>query len=413
VSEAAIADPVVHDPHPVRWPVYSPAAQEQAARLVAAGRTFDYGRGAELAALEDEFASSYGRRHAIAVNSGTSALFLAYAALGLRPGDEVVVPDYTFLATASALFWLGAVPRLADSDSVTGTVTAATVGAQITARTRAVVVTHLFGHPCDLAPIVHLCREHNLTLIEDCSHAHGSVDRTGSVARLADIAVFSTGGLKMVSGGLGGVLLTDDDWVHDIATLTSTFQGRPARHVLDPQLRHLADVGLGGNLRMSPVAAVLALSHLRALPDLVAAKNAAADQMIGELTRLPGLSAPPIAAGVSLGARYGVNLRYNPQVTGIGRDELLKRLQVRGLRVTPPRTLPLHRTSVFSGKVDNPDIVRRTSNTRFRHRPTDFPAAEALANSWIALPADHLHHPNARLLEFYVDGFTATWAEIV
>jgi perosamine synthetase len=401
--------------HPPRWPVYSPDAQAACAALLARGRSFDYGHGPELRAFEDAFVDRLGRGYALAVNSGTSALFLAYAALGIGPGDEVVVADYTFLATATPLFWLGAVPLLADSDSVTGNVTANTIEAAISDRTRAVAVTHLFGHPCDMAPIVALCRQRGLALVEDCSHAHGSTRDGREVGTWGDVSVFSTGGLKMVSGGLGGVLVTDDERLHDLACLISSFQGRPQRDVRNADLRRLADVGLGGNLRMSPLAAVLALSHLRVLDDLGAAKAAACDQLIAELCQFPGIEPVRVCPGVDLGARYGVNVRYDENATGVSRDDLVAALQAEGLKVGGPRTEPLHRTSVFGGSAAaaRDDVVRRTSGRTYANSAADFPGAEAVSRSWLGLPADYLYAPDAEMLGHYRDGFATVFKALL
>src|SRR5690348_4949657 len=150
--------------HPPEWPVYTKEAVARASALLEAGRTFDYGRGEEIAALEDAFATTFGR-HALAVNSGTTALLAAYHTLGLGPGDEVVVPSFTFYSTATPLLLLRARPVLCDAGDSTGNVTAATIAAVLTERTKAVVVTHLFGWPCDMDEIVALCRRHGVALI--------------------------------------------------------------------------------------------------------------------------------------------------------------------------------------------------------------------------------------------------------
>ncbi|WP_322770696.1 DegT/DnrJ/EryC1/StrS family aminotransferase, partial [Frankia sp. Cr1] len=207
--------------HPPPWPRYDAASIARCQELLAAGRSYDYERGAEIQRLEDSFALHYGRTFSLAVNSGTSALFLAFLAAGLGPGDEVIVPTYTFLATGTPLLWLGAVPILVDAGDDTGNLDRARIEPALTARTRAIVVTHLFGHPCDMLPIAELARSRGLTLIEDCSHAHGSTERGRRVGTWGDAAVFSVGGRKMVSGGMGGMLLTDSSPIFELACLAS------------------------------------------------------------------------------------------------------------------------------------------------------------------------------------------------
>ncbi|WP_416955693.1 DegT/DnrJ/EryC1/StrS family aminotransferase [Streptomyces sp. Agncl-13] len=399
--------------HPVRWPVYSAVAQARCAELLAAGRSFDYGHGPEIAALEEDFARRHDRAFALAVNSGTSALFLAYQALGIGTGDEVIVADFTFLATATPLFWLGATPVLADSGDDSGCVTADSVSRVLSPRTRAVAVTHLFGHPCDMAPIRALCDAHGLALVEDCSHAHGSTDAGRSVGTWGDAAVYSIGGLKMVSGGMGGVLLTDIERVHDLACLAAGFQRRCELTVRSPRLRELSDVGLGGNLRITPLAAVLALSHLVELETLVERKRVATEQLRQELIKLPGLGLPHQRPGVTLGARYGVNLVYDESVTGVPRHEVIDALAGRGLKVGGPRTMPLHRKSVFAGHpaACAADVTRRTGGRRYVYGPADLPTAERLAATWLGLPADYLHSGCSPLADLYAEVFGAVWKE--
>ncbi|GAA3570761.1 DegT/DnrJ/EryC1/StrS family aminotransferase [Streptomyces osmaniensis] len=386
------------DPHPQPWPVYPPDAIEACSGLLTAGRSYDYSRGAEIAALEDEFAAGHGRAHALAVNSGTSALFLAYQALGVRAGDEVVVPTFTFPATATPLRWLGARPVLVDCGELTGNVTAETIASRITERTRGIAVTHLYGHPCDMPAIVRLARDKGLFLVEDCSHAHGAHDSSRRVGTWGDAAVFSVGARKPVSGGHGGVLLTDRADVFETACLSSASQQRSFASVRDPQRRAVSDTGLGGNLRMSPVAAVLAHAHLRQLDQLIEQKKANCEQLVRELAALPGLSAVIPRPGTDAGGRFGLHMVYDAAEAGLPRAEMIARLRERELRIGSAQTSPLHHTSLGT----LPDC-RTTSGT------SGFPLADQLAGTWISLPADYLHGDATALIRHYVRQFKEVW----
>ncbi|MGX7673989.1 DegT/DnrJ/EryC1/StrS family aminotransferase [Plantactinospora sp. DSM 117369] len=395
-------DPVVI-PHPPRWPVYDRAAADRAAELIRRGRSFDYDHGPEIAGLEAAFSRRHAGRYALTLNSGTSALLAAYFALGLGPGDEVIVPTFTFLATASPLFLLGAVPVLADSEGPDGTVSAASIERAVTPRTRAVAVTHLFGHPAPMDEITALCRRRGLALVEDCSHAHGSTYRGRPVGTFGDLAVFSVGGLKLVSGGMGGVLLARDSRHYDLACLLTAFKQRSERTVHDPRLRRLADVGLGGNLRISPPAAVLAQSHLDRIEELVAAKRANVHRLLEPLVAHPGLTGPVIAPHVTMGGWYDIVVTVDPERAGFSRDDLVAALRRQGVKADVPSTRPLHLSSIFTGAEPGhrrpypPDVLAR----HFRHRRGDLPVAEALHDSWVSLPGPYFNDTAGALVEPY------------
>jgi perosamine synthetase len=298
---------------------------------------------------------------------------------------------------------------LADSGASTGNVTAESLAPHVTARTRALVVTHLFGEPCDMGPVRQLARRHGLAVIEDCSHAHGARFADGSgVGTVGDVAIYSVGGVKAVSGGLGGLLLTDDEDMFDIACLLSAFKQRSRSSIRRPGVRALADTGLGGNLRMSPVAAVLALSHL-----VVATKQANAAALERALT-VPGELTPvPTDPRGDRGARYGVHLSLDSATSGVGRDALVVALTRAGLQVTAPRTRLLHRSSLFRGaRPPRSGYPDRLWYRHFRYPADAFPVASALHDSWLALPATRLHGEAANLVAGYRRRFGPAWAAL-
>lgn len=398
------AQPVGHDEiHGPEWPWYGPDAVRRAQDLIARGRVFDYGHGPEIAELETHAAQTHGRGYCLAVNSGSSALLAAFVALGLGPGDEVITPTFTFATCASPLLLLGAVPVLADAGTSTGNVTVDSLRPHLTPRSRAVLVTHLFGEPCDLDAIGAWAARHGLATIEDCSHAHGARHTDGSsVGTKADIAVYSIGGVKTVSGGLGGLLLTDDETTYDLACLLSSFKQRSRATVRRPELAALADVGLGGNLRISPVAAVLAFSHLEDLDAIVRTKQHNAKRLESALSTLPGLGVIAGAPGADPGGRFGVHLRYDATVTGLSRDRVARELQRLGAKITEPKTRLLHRSSLFAGaRPPRTSYPEQLWHRHFMFRPDDFPVASALHDSWLAMPATHLYGPSGDLADSY------------
>jgi perosamine synthetase len=390
--------------HPQEWPVYDDEAIGAVAELLRQGKSFDYAHGPEIAEIERLFSEYHDDRLALAFNSGTSALFAAYYSLGLGPGDEVLVPSYTFLATASPLFLLGAVPVLCDSGAANGNVTVASLAEKITERTRAIVVTHLFGHPCDMPAILALAREHGLSIVEDASHAHGSTLDGRPVGTFGDIAVFSIGARKLISGGMGGILLTSTPELYDRACLLGNSKHRSALTVIRPESRRLSDVAFGGNLRISPVAATLAASHMRRLDELVAAKRRNAEQLLAALESYPGIGRPPLTPGCTMGAWHDIVVSVDEDVSPVSRDEVIGALKAEGVKARVPSTRPLHFTSMFTGLMPQdwdvyPEAVRAG---RFQLASEDFPVSTALDSRWISLPASYFNDPDGALVAPYV-----------
>jgi len=414
-----VTGPSIHHPdpveHPPEWPVYTPDEVARCAELVRTGRTFDYGRGDEIERLETIFAQFYGRKNCLAVNSGTSALLGAYYALRIGAGDEVIVPSFTFASTATPLLVLGAVPVLCDSGCETGNVTAESIAAAITPHTRAVTVTHLWGHLCEMQPIRELCQAQGLALVEDCSHAHAASLKGTIAGSIGDVAIFSIGGHKMISGGLGGILLTDSDELFARACLLANFQKRAELSLRDTPFQDHAPLGLGGNLRISPMAAVLAHSQMERVAGLVATKRRNAERLLSGLAELPGLTPQVRASGADLGGWFGVNLRYDEDLTGLPLDHVMARLQASGLKVRRPHTRPLSHSALFSGSMPDslsPALTAALHQRYGNRRHADI-VAERLWRELIALPGNYLHEENSALPDEYIGRFRMVWADVV
>lgn len=192
------------------WPAYSQDEISAVSAVLASGRV-NYWTGSLCRQFENEFARWVGTRHSIALANGTLALEIALKALGLRPGDEVVTTPRTFIATASAIISTGASPVFADIDRDSQNITAETIRAVLTPRTKAILCVHLAGRPCDMDPIVQLAREYNLKIVEDCAQAHGARYKEKSVGSIGDIGCWSFCQDKiMTTGGEGGMITTND-----------------------------------------------------------------------------------------------------------------------------------------------------------------------------------------------------------
>src|SRR5512133_1359934 len=192
------------------WPIFGAAEEE---RLLRALRSGKWGKlhGPEVAEFERRFAAMHGARHGIGVVNGTVSLRLALMAAGIRGEDEVIVPSYTFLATATAVVEANAVPVFADIDLATFNLDPAAVAAAITPRTRAIIPVHMGGQPADLERLMALARRHDLTVIEDAAHAHGAICRGRPAGSIGDMGSFSFQSSKNLTCGEGGILITSDD----------------------------------------------------------------------------------------------------------------------------------------------------------------------------------------------------------
>ena len=196
------------------WPVFGPDEIEASSRVLASGKV-NYWTGSEGRLFEEEFARYVGTRHSVALTNGTVALELALRALGIGPGDEVILTPRSFVASASAIVLQGATPIFADVDLESGNITCETIDEKISPRTRAILAVHLGGWPCDMPSIMELARKKNLKVVEDCAQAHGASVAGKKVGSFGDISAWSFCQDKIMStGGEGGMVTLDDskDW---------------------------------------------------------------------------------------------------------------------------------------------------------------------------------------------------------
>lgn len=282
------------------WPVFAADEIDAAIRVLASGRV-NYWTGDECAAFEREFAAAIGVRYAIALANGTVALELALKALGIGPGDEVIVPSRTFIATASCAVAVGATPVVADVDPHSGNLTAQTLSAAISERSRAVIPVHMAGWPCDMAPIIEAAARHRLHVVEDCAQSHGAAYHGRPTGSLGACAAFSFCQDKIITtAGEGGMLVTDDPalwrraWEYkDHGKSWEAVHNR--QH--PPGFRWLHE-SFGTNWRMSEVQAAIGRRQLAKLPVWSARRRRNAELLAAGLQGLPGLRIPQPAAGI-------------------------------------------------------------------------------------------------------------------
>lgn len=276
------------------WPYFAEDEIEAAVRVLQSGKV-NYWTGQEGRLFEREFAEFVGCRYAVAVANGSAALELALHALDIGPGDEVIVSPRTFVATASSVVLRGAKPIFADVDPDSGNITAESIKAVLTPRTRAIIVVHLGGWPCEMDDIVALAREHELKIIEDCAQAHGATYKGRSVGSLGDVAAWSFCQDKiMTTGGEGGMLTTNDPLIWERAWSYKD-HGKSYEAVYHrqhpPGYRWLHET-FGTNWRMTEVQSAIGRVALRKVPQWVEKRQRNANVLIERLKQIPELRVP-------------------------------------------------------------------------------------------------------------------------
>jgi dTDP-4-amino-4,6-dideoxygalactose transaminase len=313
------------------WPVFDDEQIAVAAAVLRSGKV-NYWTGEEGRAFEAEFAEAVGCRYGIALANGTVALELALRGFDIGPRDEVVVTPRSFMASASCVVACGARPVFADVDPDSQNITAETVRAVLSPRTRAVIAVHLAGWPCDMEPLAALCRERGLKLIEDCARA---TYRGRPVGSLGDVAAFSFCQDKiMTTAGEGGMLVTDDPALWSRAWSYKD-HGKSFEAVYErrhpPGFRWLHE-SFGTNWRMTELQAAIGRVQLRRLPDWHERRRRNAAILTERLEAIPALrvTTPPNHAGHAW-YKYYVFVRPERLADGWDRDRLLNAITARSV----------------------------------------------------------------------------------
>ncbi|GAA1405588.1 DegT/DnrJ/EryC1/StrS family aminotransferase [Oerskovia paurometabola] len=357
---------------PVAYPVLS--GNEKAYVAECMETTWISSAGRFITEFERTFADLCGAKHAIATNNGTTALHLALVALGIGPGDEVILPVLTYIASANAVRYCGAEPVFVDVDAETMNIDPALIEAAITPRTKAIIPVDLYGNPAPIVEIMEIAARHGLTVVQDSAEAHGAEVDGRRVGSLAHVTAFSFFGNKVITTGEGGAVTTDDD---ELAARLRLLRGQG----MDPERRYwFPEVGF--NYRMTNVAAAIGLGQLERFDAILDARDALAKQYDALLGGIPGLSLPEQRPGTRR-----VNWLYTVTLDGADaarRDRVMAELAEDGIE-TRPVFHPLHHLPPY-------------------HQPDrSYPAAERLGATGISLPThlaltpDDVEHVASRL----------------
>ena len=318
------------------WPYYAPDEVEAAVRVLSSGKV-NYWTGEEARLFEREYAAHVGCAHAVALANGTVALELALASLEIGPGDEVVVPSRTFIATASCAVMRGATPVIADVDPVSQNLTADTIRSVLSPRTKAIIPVHLAGWPCDMDPIMVLARERGLKVIEDCAQAHGALYKGRPVGSIGDAGAFSFCQDKIITtAGEGGMLVTNDQtlwsraWSHkDHGKSYDTIYHQPAPK---PGLFNWIHESFGTNGRMTELQAAIGRVQLGKLAQSRRDRQRNAAILSEAFSRAPGLRVTVPAEDLGHAYyKYYVFVRTEALRAGWTRDRILAAVNAEGV----------------------------------------------------------------------------------
>ena len=333
--------------------------------------------GAFVDRFESDFAAWLGSAHAMTCSSGTTGLHLALLACGIVPGDEVIVPNLTYIASANAVHYVGATPVLVDVDPLTWGTSLESMQAAVTERTRAIMVVHLYGHPVDMGPILEFARSRGILVIEDSAEALGANYRGGMTGTLGDVGVFSFFGNKVLTSGEGGMVVCDDD---QIAARVRLFRGQGQ----DPTRRYF-HTEVGYNYRLTNVQAAIGLGQLEMVDWHLAQRRRVVDQYREELASVEQVEQPSTASWA-----HRSDWLHTVLLRGVDRERrngIINALQALGIETRPTfflvSELPPYRDAVCV-----PD--RHNVAMDISQRGLSLPTHAGLSSSEVSLVCERL-----------------------
>lgn len=325
--------------------------------------------------FEAEFSEFVGGSEALACSSGTTALHLALEALDIGPGDEVIVPDFTFAASINAVLYCGAKPVLVDVDRNSWNINPGLLESVRTPHTKAVMAVHIYGQPADMDSIAAFTNRHNLFLVEDAAEALGATYRGRPIGSFGDTAAFSFFGNKLITTGEGGMVVAKDPKVAGKIRVLRD-------HGMNPAKRYWHDY-VGYNYRMTNLQAALGVAQLERIGGFIAKKQHIGRRYTQKFSDIPGVSLPACGSGAE-DVCWLFSMAIDKTITGIGRDDLMQRLMDFGIE-TRPLFYPLH------GMPPYQDYARGGSfevSTTLSRSGLSLPSAVSLTDAEIDYVAD-------------------------
>ncbi len=351
--------PMVRDRPFPPWPVLGDEDVTAVAEVMRSGRLTQLTGGA-VAAFEEEFAAWHGVKHCVATSSGTAAIHAALAALGIGPGDEVIVPAHTFIASATPVLHQGATPVFADVDERTYCISGESVAGRVTPRTKAIIPVHLNGHPAEMDALLALAEPRNIAVIEDAAQAHGALYKGRKVGTTGRLGCFSFWEDKIVTtGGEGGCVITNDGALaermrrfrhHGEGPMAGDPSRRPSGRAAAssgaPQgERSYYHLDLGYNYRMTSMQAATGLVQFRRLDEYLSARRRNAAYLSERLAEIAAAE-PPFVADYAVHSYYKYICRLRPEAK-IDIAEFVRTVAAEGVPISRRYPTPLPKQPVF------------------------------------------------------------------
>lgn len=402
----------------VQWPVVDDDDRDALMRVLTSGKFTIGAQGEqEVSGLEREWAELSGTRYSVAVSNGTCALALALAALDLRPGDEVIVPALSFVASALAPLHHLLIPVFVDIDPQTFNIDPRQCAAKITPRTRAIMPVHLHGLPADMDEICELARAHDLFIIEDAAQAQGADYRGRRVGSLGDLGAFSLNVEKNIpTCGEGGLITMSDPALHKKCVMLRQFGEDIDDHA---QRAYISDM-LGWNYKLSAVQAAFTRAQLRRYPASQALRERNVLAFLSRLAELPGIitpSCPPDRTHMW----HILRLRFDPVAAGLEgvapgrfRQALRRALRAEGALISQYQLIPLPGQPIFYTRqgFGNGYPWTLPGVAPQRYEIEDYPNTLAVIEDSLTLRRVHLNPDAGPILEHYADAFVKVWENL-
>lgn len=362
-----------------------------------------YNRSGIIEKLENQFCDYHEKRYSLLTNSGTTALLSMFVGADLKEGDEIICPAYTFYATISPIFFTGAVPVLAECGK-DGNIDPVSVEEKITDKTKAIIVTHMWGMPCKMQELTEIAEKYGLLLFEDVSHAHGATYNGRKVGSFGHASAFSLQGQKTVTGGEGGILLTDIDEIFYRALLLGHYNKRCKAEIpKEFSLSDFAVTGMGLKLRIHPIAAAIASQQFNELETVLVGRQKFAELLSKDLGQLPGINVPEIPDNIRH-TWYAFMMQYDSQkLDGLSIDRFYEAVLAEGCKELdrPGSTCPLNYHPLFQ----NPGALFPKYLKKVSYQKGEFPVAEKFHENSLKLPV--WHDPiDEEIVKLYIQAFT-------
>ncbi|MFD1179407.1 DegT/DnrJ/EryC1/StrS family aminotransferase [Paenibacillus puldeungensis] len=305
--------------------------------------------------FEKQFAEFCGTKHALTCANGTVALHLPLLAYGIGQGDEIIIPTFTYIATANAVKYCGATPVLVDCEKDSWNMDPKKIEEKITSKTKGIIVVHLYGHPADMGPIMEIAKKHNLFVIEDAAEAHGAEYKGQVIGSIGDVATFSFFGNKVISTGEGGMVTTNNS---ELAERMKLLRGQ----AMDPHKRYWFNE-VGYNYRMTNIQAALGLGQLENIEWHLGQRRRVAAQYIDSLAQYNDLFTLQPEMPWAKHTYWMISILLSDKIKA-SRDEIMSLLDADGIE-TRPLFYPMHQMPPYFEEDANYPVADRVSSRGF------------------------------------------------